>query len=80
VRIADAATVRLLRPGDRVDVVAADGDSGARVVARHARVQQIPARDGPGRGGALVVLRVTRAAATRLAGAAADAPLSVTLW
>ncbi|WP_239590128.1 RcpC/CpaB family pilus assembly protein [Streptomyces aureoverticillatus] len=25
VRIADAATVRLLRPGDRVDVVAADG-------------------------------------------------------
>lgn len=82
VRIADAATVRLLRPGDRVDVIAAarDGDQ-ARVVARRARVQQVPAQDGPPeRRGALVVLKVPRPTATRLAGAAADTPLSVTLW
>ncbi|MEU3950595.1 RcpC/CpaB family pilus assembly protein [Streptomyces sp. NPDC029526] len=49
VRIADAATVRLLRPGDRVDVIAADeratgGATGgaARVVARGARVTDVP--------------------------------------
>jgi len=45
VRIADAATVRLLRPGDRVDVIAAeDWASGgeARVVARGARVARVP--------------------------------------
>jgi hypothetical protein len=45
VRIADAAAVRLLRPGDRVDVV----------------------------------LAVPRATAARLAGAAAESPLMVTL-
>lgn len=81
VRIADAATVRLLRPGDRVDVIAAAGDGApARVIARHARVQRLPAHDGPGQGGALVVLRVPRPTATRLAGAAAETPLSVTVW
>ncbi|MGQ4333963.1 RcpC/CpaB family pilus assembly protein [Streptomyces hayashii] len=52
VRIADAATVRLLRPGDRVDVIAveqaaADGTGGgtggeARVVARGALVTKVP--------------------------------------
>ncbi|WP_432058413.1 RcpC/CpaB family pilus assembly protein [Streptomyces sp. bgisy022] len=49
VRIADAATVRLLRPGDRVDVIAADeqatgGATGgaARVIARGARVTDVP--------------------------------------
>lgn len=55
VRIADAATVRLLRPGDRVDVVAA-GESrvggDARVLARGARVTDVPGlrdpRDRPG--------------------------------
>ncbi|MEW1614739.1 MULTISPECIES: RcpC/CpaB family pilus assembly protein [unclassified Streptomyces] len=43
VRIADAATVRLLRPGDRVDVIAV-GEAGddARVVARDVRVTQVP--------------------------------------
>ncbi|MFE1324575.1 RcpC/CpaB family pilus assembly protein [Streptomyces sp. NPDC058735] len=45
VRIADAAAVRLLRPGDRVDVIAAEetargGD--VRVVARGARVAKVP--------------------------------------
>ncbi|WP_244333540.1 RcpC/CpaB family pilus assembly protein [Streptomyces seoulensis] len=46
VRIADAAAVRLLRPGDRVDVVAAEersaGGSAARVLARGARVARLP--------------------------------------
>ncbi|MFF1259629.1 MULTISPECIES: RcpC/CpaB family pilus assembly protein [unclassified Streptomyces] len=53
VRIADAAAVRLLRPGDRVDVVAAGSGAGAddgqgpggqsgRVVAAGARVSSVP--------------------------------------
>ncbi|MFE6802944.1 RcpC/CpaB family pilus assembly protein [Streptomyces sp. NPDC057696] len=53
VRIADAAAVRLLRPGDRVDVVAAgagagagdgqgSGGQGGRVVAAGARVSSVP--------------------------------------
>ncbi|MFJ9640034.1 hypothetical protein [Streptomyces sp. NPDC101178] len=55
VRIADAATVRLLRPGDRVDVIAV-GEAGddARAVARGVRVSHVPGRaDGDGglRGG-----------------------------
>ena len=80
VRIADPATVRLLRPGDRVDVLAADDAGGpARVIARHARVRQVPDGDGGGRSGALLVLRVPREAAARLAGAATHTSLSVTL-
>lgn len=43
VRIADAATVRLLRPGDRVDVIAAPASGGdARVLARDVRVTRLP--------------------------------------
>ncbi|MFB6677260.1 RcpC/CpaB family pilus assembly protein [Streptomyces sp. NPDC056390] len=53
VRIADAAAVRLLRPGDRVDVVAVgagagagdgqgSGGQGGRVVAAGARVSSVP--------------------------------------
>ncbi|WP_436840385.1 RcpC/CpaB family pilus assembly protein [Streptomyces flavofungini] len=95
VRIADAATVRLLRPGDRVDVVAADGagvdgtGAGAagarpggavRVVAAGARVSEVPdPSDAVAEGGALVVLTVPRATAARLAGASATARLAVTL-
>ncbi|WP_307671420.1 hypothetical protein [Streptomyces sp. V2I9] len=50
VRVADPETVRLLRPGDRVDVIAV-GDAGgeARVVARGARVAKVPA-SGAGAG------------------------------
>ncbi|MEV3859565.1 hypothetical protein AB0J38_35320 [Streptomyces sp. NPDC050095] len=93
VRIADAGAVRLLRPGDRVDVVAAraDGRPGARVLAAGARVASLP--EGPEEapmsgaaaetslgGGALVVLRVGRAAGARLAGAGAVTRLAVTVW
>ncbi|WP_199819406.1 hypothetical protein [Streptomyces griseus] len=43
VRIADPETVRLLRPGDRVDVIAVGGaEDEARVVARGARVAKVP--------------------------------------
>jgi Flp pilus assembly protein CpaB len=83
VRIADAATVRLLRPGDRVDVIAAQetatgGD--ARVVARGARVTKVPEPlESATDSGALVVLSVPRTTAARLAGASAMARLAVTL-
>ncbi|MFH9064539.1 hypothetical protein ACH4GM_25445 [Streptomyces coeruleorubidus] len=83
VRIADAATVRLLRPGDRVDVIAAEetvSGGDARVVARGARVTKVPEPlEGAGDSGALVVLSVPRATAVRLAGASATARLAVTL-
>ncbi|WP_442813377.1 RcpC/CpaB family pilus assembly protein [Streptomyces sp. NBC_01754] len=59
VRIADAATVALLRPGDRVDVLAArDGAAKARLVAQDVRVAEVPNRrrggvgaEGDGRAG-----------------------------
>ncbi|MFE6592634.1 hypothetical protein [Streptomyces sp. NPDC057781] len=82
VRIADAATVRLLGPGDRVDVVAA-GDGGAddaSVIARGALVAEVPEPiDGTAAGGALVVVSVPRATAHRLVGASALSRLAVTL-
>ncbi|MFE6619477.1 hypothetical protein [Streptomyces sp. NPDC057740] len=86
VRIADGATVRLLRPGDRVDVIAAEesapggGGGGAEVVARGARVSKVPEPlDVTAGSGALVVLSVPRSTAARLAGASATARLAVTL-
>ncbi|MFG2603911.1 hypothetical protein ACGFT2_10230 [Streptomyces sp. NPDC048514] len=83
VRIADAATVRLLRAGDRVDVIAAQDPSaggGARVVARGVRVTKVPEpMEGAGESGALVVLSVPRASAAHLVGASATARLAVTL-
>ncbi|MFR9790699.1 hypothetical protein ACL07V_18900 [Streptomyces sp. MB22_4] len=83
VRIADAATVRLLRPGDRVDVIAAQdpaAGSGARVLARGARVTRVPEPlDGATESGALIVLAVPRALAAGLVGAGATARLAVTL-
>ncbi|MFE6223459.1 hypothetical protein [Streptomyces sp. NPDC057854] len=88
VRIADAEAVRLLRAGDRVDVIAApaadlalgQGTGAARVVARDARVAEVP-RPGETRsdGGALIVLAVPRATATELAGAGVTSQLAVTL-
>ncbi|MFI6059835.1 RcpC/CpaB family pilus assembly protein [Streptomyces sp. NPDC051286] len=90
VRIADAATVRLLRPGDRVDVIAAGGaGADARVVAKGARVAAVPRApaegwaedpaEGPAAGGALVVLSVPRSTAASLAGAGISGRLAVTL-
>jgi hypothetical protein len=83
VRIADAETVRLLRPGDRVDLIAAEDPStggGARVLARGVRVTKVPEPpEGGAESGALVVLAVPRATAARVVGASATARLAVTL-
>ncbi|AZP18470.1 hypothetical protein EJC51_21690 [Streptomyces aquilus] len=83
VRIADGATVLLLRPGDRVDVIAAESTAtggDARVIARGARVKKVPEPlEGAAESGALVVLSVPRSIAARLAGASATARLAVTL-
>lgn len=80
VRIADAATVRLLRPGDRVDVVTAERAGPPRVVAEGARVAEVPApEEGVGDGGALVVLSVPRDTARNLVGAGTVTRLAVTL-
>ncbi|MEU7568537.1 RcpC/CpaB family pilus assembly protein [Streptomyces fradiae] len=61
VRIADGATVRLLRPGDRVDVIAAPdtpagssaegGGPQARVVVSGARVAAVPRAESAGGAG-----------------------------
>jgi hypothetical protein len=85
VRIADAAAVALLRPGDRVDVLA-----GARIVATAVEVVTVTAQpgaspaagspgDGGTAGGSLVVLAVPRATAAELSEAALSSPLAVTL-
>lgn len=85
VRIPDKETVRLLRPGDRIDVIASGSRSGsvpdsAHFVARNVRVAQLPQSDDTVAGdGALIVLTVSRSTATRLAGAAANSRLAVTL-
>ena len=93
-RIADAAAVRLLRPGDRVDVLAA-----ARVVVSGVRVVSVPepyggqgtsttsegsdlpaaSADAGSTGGALIVLAVPRRIAAALSGAAVSSPLAVAL-
>ncbi|MFD3452742.1 hypothetical protein ACFWVC_11200 [Streptomyces sp. NPDC058691] len=83
VRIADAGAVRLVRPGDRVDVMAA-----ARIVARGAPVVAVPRESaafsgglgldsGGGGSGALIVLSVPRGTAAALSGAATETPLSL---
>lgn len=82
VRIADAGTVRLLRPGDRVDVIAAERTgSDARVLAKGARVADVPQvpAEGSAEDGALIVLSVPRGTAASLAGAAISGRLAVTL-
>ncbi|MFF3323151.1 hypothetical protein [Streptomyces sp. NPDC002889] len=85
VRIADAATVRLLRPGDRVDVIASVnspvGEGGeAKVVASGARVAEVPeVLESSVDGGALVVLSVPRTTAAELAGAGASSRLTVVM-
>ncbi|MFD7030609.1 hypothetical protein ACFWAR_21495 [Streptomyces sp. NPDC059917] len=79
VRIADAATVGLLRVGDRVDVVAAERDGPPRVLAESARVAEVPPGEkGVGDAGALVVLSVPRDTARALVGAGTVARLAVT--
>jgi pilus assembly protein CpaB len=85
VRFADAEVVELLRPGDRVDVVAApqDGRAPAAVVVSDVPVVAVPrpaaqpyATGAPGR---LVVLAVPSAEAAAVAAATATAVL-IPVW
>ncbi|MGC4984087.1 hypothetical protein ACLQ18_26185 [Streptomyces sp. DT193] len=78
VRIADGATVNLVRPGDRVDVVAAGSGGEVRVLASGARVTGVP-DVGTTDSGRLLVLSVPRATAVRLVGAGTTSRLAVTL-
>lgn len=84
VRIGDPGAVRLLRVGDRVQVLAADpqGSSSASVVGRDVPVLAIPAaqEETPGTGtGALVVLALPPSSARVVAQASVSSFLSVVL-
>jgi pilus assembly protein CpaB len=84
VRIADAASVMLLRVGDLVDVLAADPRAGGSTstVAYHVHVMAVPAVSsdgGPMGTGALVVLAVTPEVARSLAASAVTGQLSFVL-
>lgn len=84
VRITDAEVAQLLRPGDIVDIVAADGEGGAAVVAPAATVLSVPGGGdrllgGDPFSGALVLVAVPTATAVSLAAAAAAGSLSVML-
>jgi Flp pilus assembly protein CpaB len=84
VRIGDAGAVRLLRVGDRIDLLAVDprGEASAEVVGRGLPVLAIP-RTGPESPGlttgALVVVGVPGATARAVAQASVTAFLSVVL-
>ena len=83
-RLADAALAASLRPGDVVDVLAANSEAEqAAVVAARARVVTVPAmsedRTAPATVGALVLIDVDGQTATVLAQAAASATLSI-IW
>lgn len=82
VRVGDAATVALLRVGDRVDILAADPQENAAAVtvAERVPVVGLPPRrrtDPALASGALVVVAVDAATARTLAGAAVSRFLSV---
>lgn len=89
VRLADPAVARTLRPGDRVDLLAATADSaasegGAQVVAAGALVVALEEDGGGGLLGgqepaSLVFVAVPRGAAPGVVGASAWAPLRVVL-
>ena len=83
-RLTDTTLAALLRPGDLVDVIAADAQAGqATVVAAGARVVTVPQapedRAGSGPEGALVLIDVDAHTASVVAHAAASATLSI-IW
>lgn len=93
VRIADAATVALLRPGDVIDVLAAaapeagreSATAAAQLVASAVPVLALPRERtgafdaGGAETGALVVIAASESAAARLASAAVTSRLSVVI-
>lgn len=83
-RLADTDLAALLRPGEIVDVVAADAQAArAAVVAAGVRVVTVPAVDSAdptaANAGALVLVEVTPAEAAALARAAVSGTLTV-IW
>ncbi len=76
VRLADLAVADLLRPGDRVDVLASVDGRATEVVAAGALVLAVPAAGG---GTGLLVLAVSADTAPGLATATTAATLTVTL-
>ncbi|WP_152361340.1 SAF domain-containing protein [Microlunatus speluncae] len=85
VRLADSGLAAVLRPGDVIDIVAADGQGGpAGTVARGVRLVTIPGADGStGRSdsaaGVLVLVEVDDETALGLARAGSTSALSV-IW
>ena len=83
-RVGDAGAVRLLRVGDRVDLLAADpqGERPADTLGQGVPVLAVPAPDesqGGSTGGALVVVGLPEASVTRVAQASVSRFLSVAL-
>jgi pilus assembly protein CpaB len=83
-RLTDSALADLLRPGDVVDVIAADPEAEqAAVVAAGARVVTVPQtpddRAGPSPEGALVLIDVDSHTARVVARAATSATLTI-IW
>ena len=83
VRLTDADVVALLQPGDRVDVVSSDPDTGRTTTVAHSvRVATVPAArtdDAGASTGALVVLDVADGDAEPLARAVATGNVTV-IW
>jgi pilus assembly protein CpaB len=80
VRLADPAVAGLVRPGDRVDVVAVTGTGGTSTVASGVEVLAVPATPASNSSdGALVVLAVPEWAAPRVVATALEARLAITL-
>jgi Flp pilus assembly protein CpaB len=80
VRLADAAVAELLRPGQRVDVVAApEPGVPASVLAGGAAVVTVGKREASAAKGPLVLLRLPEAIATRVAAISLERPVTVTL-
>jgi hypothetical protein len=82
VRLADAATAVLVRPGDRIDLLASPVDRGGRasVLAEGLRVLTVPASaEASGADGALLVVAATRRVALAVAAASTVDRLSISL-
>ncbi|MGE3288334.1 MAG: SAF domain-containing protein [Pseudonocardia sp.] len=80
VRLADAQVAGLLVPGSRVDVVAPSARGEPVVLAEAAAVLAVlPASEGPGSRGQLVLVAMSQTLATRVAAAALTEQVAITL-
>jgi hypothetical protein len=77
-RLPDAGVVAVVRPGQRVDVLASTGGAIAKVLAADVLVLRVGPSD-PAADGALLYLAVTTGQAGRLASLEPDARISVTV-